>query len=109
MSFAIGVPLYIGFNLLDSVGTMTKYSVIASHLLVLLSFSGAGAVWSVDAAIRRRQTGSTELQKVPVWPVRLMQLLFCFIYFGAAITKIQTDSFFSGEQMRYWMLSKLEL
>ena len=32
-------------------------------------------------------------------------MLFCFVYFGAAITKIQTQAFFSGEQMRYWMLS----
>ncbi|MEZ6123236.1 MAG: HTTM domain-containing protein [Planctomycetaceae bacterium] len=27
------------------------------------------------------------------------------MYFGAGITKIQTAAFFSGEQMRYWMLS----
>lgn len=106
MAFAIGTPLYIMINLLDSVGTMTKYSVIASHLLLLLTLSDSGAMWSVDAALRRRmQPGNTEHPRVPVWPVRLMQLLFCFIYFGAAITKIQTESFFSGEQMRYWMLS----
>lgn len=106
LSFAIGTPLYIAMNLLDAVSTMTKYSVIASHLLVLLSLSQCGAVWSVDAAIRRRRSPEpADPPRVPIWPVRLMQLLFCFVYFGAAITKIQTDSFFSGEQMRYWMLS----
>jgi hypothetical protein len=106
LSFMIGVPLYIAFNLLDAVGTMTKYSVIASHLLIMLTLSDCGAMWSVDAAVRRRRNpGSTSPPLVPIWPARLMQLLFCFVYFGAAITKIQTTSFFSGEQMRYWMLS----
>ena len=106
-SLIIGVPLYIYFNLLDCVGTMTKYSVIASHLLLLLLLSNCGEVWSVDALLRRRQSGPMAAipPRFPVWQVRLMQLLFCFIYFGAAITKIQTASFFSGEQMRYWMLS----
>lgn len=108
LSFCVGVPLYIYFNLLDTVGTMTKYSVIASHLLVLLALSRSGTVWSVDALLRQRRQGKAVTAvppRVPVWPVRLMQVLFCFVYFGAAITKIQTEAFFSGEQMRYWMLS----
>ncbi len=107
LSFCVAVPLYFYFNLLDSVGTMTKYSVIASHLLLLLTLSNCGAVWSVDALLRRREQGPTAANPMmfPIWPARLMQLLFCFVYFGAAITKIQTESFFTGEQMRYWMLS----
>jgi hypothetical protein len=32
-------------------------------------------------------------------------MLFAFIYFGAAITKMQTPGFFSGAQLRYWMLT----
>ena len=107
LSLGVGTALYVYFNLLDSVGTMTKYSVIASHLLLLLTVSRCGSVWSVDAVLRRRRTGgSTDLPPVsPVWPVRLMQMLYAFVYFGSAITKIQTEAFFSGEQMRYWMLS----
>lgn len=108
LSLSCAVPLYIYFNLLDSVGTMTKYTVIASHILVLLTLSPCGAVWSVDALLRRRRSGAaaTALPPLfPVWPARLIQMLFCFVYFGAAITKIQTESFFTGEQMRYWMLS----
>lgn len=106
-SLAIGTILYTYFNLLDGVGTMTKYSVIANHLLVLLTVSSCGKLWSVDEWLRKRRTGEvTSLPRAyPVWPVRLMQLLFAFIYFGAAITKIQTEAFFSGEQMRSWMLS----
>lgn len=107
LSLFVATPLYVYFNLLDAVGTMTKYSVIASHLLLLLALSSGGAVWSVDAYLKQRSRGYTSSvpPAFPVWPVRLMQLLFCFVYFGAAITKIQTAAFFSGEQMRYWMLS----
>jgi hypothetical protein len=108
LAFAIGTPLYMYFNLLDAVSTMTKYSVIASHILLILTVSNCGAVWSIDAILRRRKEGeaATAVPPMsPVWPARLIQLLFCFVYFGAAITKIQTKAFFSGEQMRYWMLS----
>lgn len=107
VSSVLAAVLYIYFNFLDGVGTMTKYSVIASHLLVLLSVSDAGKIWSVDAWLERRRNPHLRLTppKVSVWPMRLMQIMFAHVYFGAAITKIQTDSFFSGEQMRYWMLS----
>lgn len=107
LSLCVATPLYMYFNLLDGVGTMTKYSVIGSHLLILLTVSEAGVIWSVDAILRRKgqPDGVWMPPKVPVWPARLMQLLFCFLYFGAAVTKIQTEAFFSGEQMRYWMLS----
>ena len=107
LSLIVATVLYAYFNLLDGVGTMTKYSVIASHMLLLLTVSNCGAVWSVDAWLKRR--ASTSADALPptfaVWPARLIQILFAFIYFGAAITKIQTEAFFSGEQMRYWMLS----
>ncbi|MEO1981047.1 MAG: HTTM domain-containing protein [Fuerstiella sp.] len=105
-SLCVVAVLYPYFNLLDGVGTMTKYSVIASHLLLLLAVSHAGAVWSVDAFLRKR-AGSVSVMpaRFPVWPARLVQLLFAALYFGASITKIQTAEFFSGDQMRYWMLS----
>jgi len=108
LSFLIGATLYIYFNMLDAIGTMTKYSVIAAHVLVILAISDCGAVWSVDAVLKRRAGGgglSVLPVRVPVWPARLIQILFAAIYFGAAITKVQTPEFFSGEQMRYWLVS----
>jgi len=108
MSFLIATPLYIYFNMLDAVGTMTKYTVIASHVLLILTVSNCGAVWSIDAVLRKWREGAAATAippRYPVWPARLLQLLCCFFYFGAAITKIQTPEFFSGEQMRYWMFS----
>lgn len=106
-SLAIATVLYGYFNPLDAVSTFTKYSVIATHMLLLLTLSSAGEVWSVDAWLKKRRQSSFSVmpKAFPVWPVRLMQILFAFIYFGAGITKIQTQEFFSGEQMRYWMLS----
>ncbi|MCA9009350.1 MAG: HTTM domain-containing protein [Planctomycetaceae bacterium] len=108
LAFLVGAPLYTYFNLLDAVSTMTKYSVISAHVLFILAFSDCHLVWSVDAVLKRWKDGrenSAIPPRAPVWPARLIQILFCFIYFGAAITKIQTQAFFTGEQMRYWMLS----
>jgi hypothetical protein len=34
-----------------------------------------------------------------------MQLMIGLVYFGAAVTKMHTPEFFSGDQMTYWMLS----
>lgn len=105
-SLLIATPLYVYFNLLDGVGTMTKYTVIGVHLLFILTISHCGLVWSVDAFLQKRRGTAPVCPPVTaVYPTRLMQLLFCFIYFGAAVTKIQTAAFFTGEQMRYWMLS----
>lgn len=108
LAYLIGTPLYVYFNGLDAVSTMTKYSVITAHVFVFLTVSNCGAVWSIDAVLRRWKEGPNATAIPPrfeVWPARLVQMLFCFVYFGAAITKIQTTAFFSGEQMRYWMLS----
>lgn len=106
-SLAIATVLYGYFNPLDAISTFTKYSVIASHMLLLLTLSNAGEVWSVDAWLKKRREAAFNVipKAFPIWPMRLMQILFAFIYFGAGITKIQTQEFFSGEQMRYWMLS----
>ncbi|MEZ6056683.1 MAG: HTTM domain-containing protein [Planctomycetaceae bacterium] len=99
-------------SLLDMLSTLTKYSIIASHLLLLLSLSRAGDVWSVDAWIRRRQQQSPPLLeqlRSPVWPRRLMQILLAIIYLAAAITKMQTTNFFSGDQLHYWLLTDVNL
>ena len=113
LSLAVSTGLYIYINMLDSISTITKYSVIASHIMLLLTLSHCGAVWSVDSWLRgyrRRKTlwpGEPAIAwpKFPVWPQRLMQLLIGIVYLGAAITKMHTPEFFSGDQMTFWMLS----
>ncbi|MDC0175802.1 HTTM domain-containing protein [Planctomycetaceae bacterium] len=98
--------IYTYLNMLDCLSTFTKYSVIASHVLLLLSFSRCGAVWSVDAWLdRRKRIDWTGPPRFPAWPRRLMQLLIGLIYLGAAITKIHTPTFFSGDQLRFWLMT----
>lgn len=112
-SAMISFVLFTYFCMLDCVSTMAKYSVIASHIIFILSVSRCGAIWSVDAwlANRKRNIDPTQPRvdypKSPAWPRRLLQLHIAFVYFGAAMTKIQTPSFFTGDQLQYWMLTHL--
>jgi len=113
LSLGISTILYFYFNSMDMLSSMTKYSVIATHILLLLTLSRCGEIWSLDSLFRRRKramasprSGFTiKKQKTEVWPQRLIQILIAVVYFGAAITKIHTPGFFSGEQMQQWMLT----
>ncbi len=115
LSLGLSTALYVYLNMLDSVSTITKYSVIAAHVMLLLTLSQSGAVWSVDSWLkgncRRKNPWPGELAdqwpRFPVWPQRLMQLMIGMVYLGAAITKMHTPEFFSGDQMTYWMLSNV--
>jgi hypothetical protein len=112
-SLWITFVLYTYFCCLDAISTATKYTVIASHVFLLLAVSPCGAVWSVDAwlAHYRRQNWpglpAIDRPKFPVWPRRLLQLLLGIVYFGAAITKMQTAGFFSSDQLQAWMITHI--
>ena len=107
--------LYAYLNLADSAGTMTKYSVIATHILFILGCSRCGAIWSVDRWLQgnhRRKLAwpgeaSAEWPRAPAWPRRLMQLLIGCVYFGSGITKLHTPEFFTGDQLQAWSLTNL--
>lgn len=102
ISLAIATGLYLYFTTLDAIGTITKYTVIASHVLLLLTLSRCGDVWSIDA-LRR----GGDAPRSAVWPRRMMQFLFCATYFGAAMTKLHTPSYFNGDQMMWWILTHI--
>ena len=113
-SAVICFTLYTYLTCLDAVSTMTKYSVIASHMFLLLAISHCGAVWSVDAWLRKRRSGKRDLpipgnatKQFPAWPRRLMQLMIGFVYFGAAITKMHTPAYFSSDQLAAWFLTNV--
>jgi hypothetical protein len=114
-SLTVAVVLFSYLNLSDAVSTITKYSVIATHGLVMLALSRCGEIWSVDSWLRgghRRRFPSPGLPaadypRYPAWPRRLMQLMLGFVYFGAAVTKVHTPTFFTGDQMIYWMITDM--
>ncbi len=99
------------FCSLDATGSLTKYTVVATHLLGLLALSGCGNAWSVDARAAKRAAeanGETwEPRRCAAWPRRLMQLMIGIVYFGAAFTKMHMSSFFNGDQMTYWMVTNV--
>ncbi len=107
-SLVVSMVFYAGLGVIDSMSTLTKYTVIASHVLMLLALSECGAVWSVDSWLRRR--GQTSQERLagppisPVWPRRLLQLFIGIVYLGAAFTKMHTPAYFSGDQLTFWML-----
>jgi hypothetical protein len=109
LSIAVTALLFTYFTMLDCVSTMTKYTVIMTHVLLLLTFSECGAIWSVDAWLKsRRFSGVTGLPvAAPSWPRRLLQLLIGTIYFGAAVTKMNTPTFLTGDQLQLWMLTHI--
>jgi len=111
ISLTVSTVLYTWFTLIDSISSMTKFTVILSHILLLLAVSRCGDIWSVDAWLKRRRStetpwpGTNGHPKSPVWPRRLIALFIGIVYLGAAVTKMHTTGYFSGDQMAYWMLT----
>ena len=78
-------------------------------------FLNCGSVWSVDAWQKKRKFNADNAGKnikysPPisfVWTRRLVQILIGVIYFGAALTKMHTAAFFTGDQMIHWSLTEL--
>ena len=100
-SLMLAFGLYTYLNLLDCLSFMTKYSAIATHLLLMLSLSQCGSVWSIDAW----RSGQKEPPKSAVWPQRLMALFIGLVYLGAATTKLHTNEYFTSEQLRTWLMT----
>jgi hypothetical protein len=94
------------FGMVDLISTMTKFVVIAAHALILLSLSDCGRIWSIDRWLARGRSVDWK-ETGPAWPRRLVQILIGVVYLGAAVTKMHTPAFFSGDQLRYWMLSNV--
>lgn len=106
IALVVSWTLYTYLNMLDCLSTFTKYSVISSHVLFLLCLSNCGVIWSVDRW-RTASPADHDPPRTSAWPRRLVQLLIGTIYFGAAFTKMHTDGFMSGDQIRFWLLTNM--
>lgn len=97
---AAGLLAWLGLS--DGAATFAKHIVISLHLLVLLACSGCGRAWSIDALAAVHRGVLCPLQ--PVWPRRMLQLLVCAVYFGAAMTKLRTPAFLTGDLLTFSLL-----
>ena len=94
------------FGMLDLIGTMSKFTIVSTHVLLILSASACGQLWSVDRWLLTRQ-GIHGPQSGPAWTRRLIQFLVGVTYLSSAATKMHTPMFFSGDQLRFWMLTNV--
>jgi hypothetical protein len=100
-SLVVAAALLGYLSLLDFPGTLTKYTAIGLHLLVLLAVSGSHGVWSLDAWF----LGPRDRTSLPAaWPRRLVQLLLCHVYLGAVVTKIRAAEFAVGETLAFSLI-----
>lgn len=114
VSLILATSGYVYLNVHDIIGTMNKYSVIATHLMFLMSFSHCGTVWSIDSWLRRsrlRRAGvppelADRRERFPAWTRRLLQLFMGAVYIGAAVTKLHIPTYFTGEQLQTWMITE---
>lgn len=112
VSLVMSLLLHVYFSCNDMASSMTKFTVISAHVLLLLSLSNCGGIWSVDSWLaRRRDPGRTPLSErpawalAPVWPHRLLLIMIGATYLGAAITKLHMPEFITGEAISYWIMS----
>jgi hypothetical protein len=69
--------------------------------LFLLMLGPTGRALSIDSWLRRRRTGDTGPAYTPAWPVRLLQIQLCVIYFSTGLAKLQGEGFSSDS---WWPL-----
>lgn len=72
------------------------------NALFYLIFSRAGAAWSLDNLVHRREN-----RAIPSWPVRLLQIQFCLIYLATGVVKLNED-WLRGTAV-YWVLNDMAL
>ncbi len=104
--------LHTYFACNDVATSMTKFTVISTHMLLLLSVSGCSRIWSVDSWLEgQRDPGRAQMSErpawalAPVWPQRLLVFMVGITYLGAAITKLHMPEFITGDAISYWIMS----
>lgn len=68
-------------------------------LLFCLVWADCGAVWSVDAALRKSKTPIQQ----PIWPLRLFRLQVALIYGATGVFKLQDVHWRDGSALHYVM------
>jgi hypothetical protein len=74
--------------------------VVRTIVLFYLMLSPCGAVWSVDAWLRRRGEAAGPLSVAP-WPLRLLFVQMVVIYFYNGVFKLAGEGWRAGNVMHY--------
>ena len=101
-SLAVALLLALWLAPLDVTANFGKHFVLALHVLFLLAFSRCGEVWSLDARFNADRAERCRLSNAA--PRRLIQILVCCVYAGAAITKVKSASFANGDLLMFSLL-----
>lgn len=111
-SLVTSLLLHVYFACNDMASTTTKFTVVSTHVMLLLSLSGCGKIWSIDSWLAgRRDPGRAPLSERPTWataprwPQVLLVLMIGASYLGAAITKLHMPDFVTGDAIVSWIMS----
>lgn len=126
--------LFIGFVSINNRNPLLTYGgdIVIRLVLFYLFFAPTGAAWSIDQKLRRLWNGKSkpqlqlqlhlQLQNQPseitseIWPLRMIQIQICLIYFWAGLTKLGGISWWDGTAIpitllnpaqTYWDLTKV--
>lgn len=110
VAMILAASILLMLCLIDYPMTLRKDSVIAIHLLVLLSFTRCDAMWSLDRWLSTRRVSLTSQPiQTPLSPElarQLIRILLMCIYWGAAMTKFRTDGYFNGELIEFSLIDE---
>ena len=77
-------------------------------LLFYAMLAPCGAAYSLDARRAARRRGTAAEPLVTAWPVRLVQLQMCLIYFNTAMLKCNGGSWLRGQAL-HWVMQCAEI
>lgn len=90
--------LYLYFYFLNLAVKNTAYDRLNLIFLGILCFAELDRVWALH------RSGKNEGPMVSVWPIRLICLQICLLYFGAGQWKLGNPQWHTGEMMRQTLI-----
>jgi len=109
--FATAVAFVVGFYLLllgNNFGKLGHGDQAIIFTLLILALSRCGAAWSLDALIadRRNPWRARPMSGEYRWPIRMVWLLMCLIFFAAGASKLLRSghAWITSDHMRYTLI-----
>lgn len=93
--------LHVTFDQRNYLAT-AGWSKLAHCFVAYVAFSRGGEIWSVDAWLRRSDDKSKLI--APIWPIRLMQLHVCTMYFVSSFPRLNQGIWNQGFAVTFSLL-----